>query len=210
MARGPSPRTTKPSARPDPDIRPPTFFCKSTASSTGPRWADWRRPAASPKPFDRITIIRPRDALLFDILDTTFVTGACGGGGGCGKRAGHAANPRAAGIDQGDPGRLPGFSDCRAQGATRGSVVAARGQSAPFARAAAAAGDTHVRGRSGDRAGAVCRPAGPGRACDPCTLFGMLNWFYLLAQAGAGPIDRDAYADIVADLVIGGLPKVCE
>ncbi|MBC7285140.1 TetR/AcrR family transcriptional regulator [Hoeflea sp.] len=41
------------------------------------------------------------------------------------------------------------------------------------------------------------------------SVFGMLNWFYLWHKPG-GPIDRDAYADIVADLVIGGLPKVCE
>lgn len=41
------------------------------------------------------------------------------------------------------------------------------------------------------------------------SVFGMLNWFYLWHKPG-GPIDRDAYADIVADLVIGGLPAVCE
>ncbi|MDP2120898.1 MAG: TetR/AcrR family transcriptional regulator [Hoeflea sp.] len=41
------------------------------------------------------------------------------------------------------------------------------------------------------------------------SVFGMLNWFYLWHRPG-GPIDRDAYADIVTDLVIGGLPKVCE
>lgn len=40
------------------------------------------------------------------------------------------------------------------------------------------------------------------------SVFGMLNWFYLWYRPG-GPIDRDAYADIVADLVIGGLPAVC-
>jgi len=40
------------------------------------------------------------------------------------------------------------------------------------------------------------------------SLFGMLNWFYLWYKPG-GPVDRDAYADIVADLVIGGLPAVC-
>lgn len=41
------------------------------------------------------------------------------------------------------------------------------------------------------------------------SVFGMLNWFYLWHKPG-GPINRDAYAEIVADLVIGGLPKVCE
>lgn len=41
------------------------------------------------------------------------------------------------------------------------------------------------------------------------SVFGMLNWFYLWHKPG-GPVDRDAYADIVADLVIGGLPAVCE
>jgi hypothetical protein len=41
------------------------------------------------------------------------------------------------------------------------------------------------------------------------SVFGMLNWFYLWYKPG-GPVDRDAYADIVADLVIGGLPAVCE
>ena len=41
------------------------------------------------------------------------------------------------------------------------------------------------------------------------SVFGMLNWFYLWYKPG-GPVDRDAYAYIVADLVIGGLPAVCE
>ena len=40
------------------------------------------------------------------------------------------------------------------------------------------------------------------------SVFGMLNWFYLWYKPG-GPVDRDTYADIVADLVIGGLPAVC-
>ncbi|OCW57783.1 TetR/AcrR family transcriptional regulator [Hoeflea olei] len=40
------------------------------------------------------------------------------------------------------------------------------------------------------------------------SVFGMLNWFYLWHRPG-GPVDRDAYADIVTDLVIGGLPAVC-
>jgi len=40
------------------------------------------------------------------------------------------------------------------------------------------------------------------------SVFGMLNWFYLWYKPG-GLVDRDAYADIVADLVIGGLPSVC-
>ena len=40
------------------------------------------------------------------------------------------------------------------------------------------------------------------------SVFGMLNWFYLWYKPG-GPINRDAYADIVADMVIGGLPAVC-
>lgn len=40
------------------------------------------------------------------------------------------------------------------------------------------------------------------------SIFGMLNWFFLWYKPG-GPVDRDAYADIVADMVIGGLPAVC-
>lgn len=40
------------------------------------------------------------------------------------------------------------------------------------------------------------------------SVFGMLNWFYLWYKPG-GPVDRDAYADIVTELVIGGLPAVC-
>jgi len=40
------------------------------------------------------------------------------------------------------------------------------------------------------------------------SVFGMLNWFYLWYKPG-GPVDRDVYANIVADLVIGGLPAVC-
>lgn len=40
------------------------------------------------------------------------------------------------------------------------------------------------------------------------SVFGMLNWFYLWYKPG-GPVDREAYAEIVTDLVIGGLPAVC-
>ena len=40
------------------------------------------------------------------------------------------------------------------------------------------------------------------------SVFGMLNWFYLWYKPG-GPVDREAYADIVTELVIGGLPAVC-
>lgn len=40
------------------------------------------------------------------------------------------------------------------------------------------------------------------------SIFGMLNWFDLWHRPD-GPIDRDAYADMVTDLVIGGLPAVC-
>lgn len=40
------------------------------------------------------------------------------------------------------------------------------------------------------------------------SVFGMLNWFYLWYKPG-GPVDRETYADIVTDLVIGGLPAVC-
>ena len=40
------------------------------------------------------------------------------------------------------------------------------------------------------------------------SVFGMLNWFYLWHKPG-GPVDREAYADIVTDLVIGGLPAAC-
>jgi AcrR family transcriptional regulator len=40
------------------------------------------------------------------------------------------------------------------------------------------------------------------------SVFGMLNWFYLWYRPG-GAVDRDAYADIVADLVMGGVPALC-
>jgi hypothetical protein len=40
------------------------------------------------------------------------------------------------------------------------------------------------------------------------SVFGMLNWFYLWYKPG-GAVDRDAYADIVADLVMGGVPALC-
>ncbi|MCY0147522.1 TetR/AcrR family transcriptional regulator [Hoeflea sp. G2-23] len=40
------------------------------------------------------------------------------------------------------------------------------------------------------------------------SVFGMLNWFFLWHKPG-GPVNRDAYAAIVADLVMGGLPAVC-
>lgn len=41
------------------------------------------------------------------------------------------------------------------------------------------------------------------------SVFGMLNWFYMWHRPGRG-IDRDAYADLVADMVLGGLPKVAK
>ncbi|MEQ8479500.1 MAG: TetR/AcrR family transcriptional regulator [Hoeflea sp.] len=40
------------------------------------------------------------------------------------------------------------------------------------------------------------------------SVFGMLNWFYLWHKPG-GPVDRDAYANIVTDLVLGGVPALC-
>lgn len=40
------------------------------------------------------------------------------------------------------------------------------------------------------------------------SVFGMLNWFYLWHKPG-GAVDRDAYADIVTDLVLGGVPALC-
>ncbi|MDF1607829.1 TetR/AcrR family transcriptional regulator [Hoeflea sp. YIM 152468] len=40
------------------------------------------------------------------------------------------------------------------------------------------------------------------------SVLGMLNWYFLWHKPGS-LVDRDAYADIVADLVIGGLPAVC-
>jgi AcrR family transcriptional regulator len=39
------------------------------------------------------------------------------------------------------------------------------------------------------------------------SVFGMLNWFYLWHKPG-GTVDRDAYADIVTDLVLGGVPAL--
>lgn len=39
------------------------------------------------------------------------------------------------------------------------------------------------------------------------SVFGMLNWFYMW-NAGADDDARDAYADTVCDLVLGGLPRL--
>ncbi len=39
------------------------------------------------------------------------------------------------------------------------------------------------------------------------SIFGMLNWFYMW-NAGADDDTRDAYADTVCDLVLGGMPKL--
>lgn len=41
------------------------------------------------------------------------------------------------------------------------------------------------------------------------SVFGMLNWYFLWHRPGKG-IGREAYADLVADLVIGGLPAVSQ
>ncbi|MDI3337583.1 TetR/AcrR family transcriptional regulator [Defluviimonas aestuarii] len=41
------------------------------------------------------------------------------------------------------------------------------------------------------------------------SVFGMLNWFFLWHRPGKG-IGREAYADLVADLVIGGLPGIAD
>ncbi len=38
-------------------------------------------------------------------------------------------------------------------------------------------------------------------------VFGMLNWFYMWHQKGKG-LSREEYADLVTDLVMGGLPKL--
>jgi AcrR family transcriptional regulator len=39
------------------------------------------------------------------------------------------------------------------------------------------------------------------------SVFGMLNWFFLWHRPGRG-VTREAYADLVADMVLGGLPGV--
>lgn len=39
------------------------------------------------------------------------------------------------------------------------------------------------------------------------TVFGMVNWFYMWHRPGKG-IGRDAYADLVADMVLGGIGAV--
>ena len=36
------------------------------------------------------------------------------------------------------------------------------------------------------------------------SFFGMLNWFYMWHRPGKG-LSRDAYADLVADLTLGGV-----
>lgn len=41
------------------------------------------------------------------------------------------------------------------------------------------------------------------------SVFGMLNWFFLWHRPGKG-IGREAYAGLVADLVIGGLPGIAD
>ena len=53
------------------------------------------------------------------------------------------------------------------------------------------------------------QPGLPPMQVRPLTMsvFGMLNWFYMWHRPGRG-IDREAYADLVADMVLGGLPKV--
>ena len=39
------------------------------------------------------------------------------------------------------------------------------------------------------------------------SVFGMLNWFFLWHRPGRG-VTREAYADLVSDMVLGGLPGV--
>ncbi len=58
------------------------------------------------------------------------------------------------------------------------------------------------------------RPVAPGPLADPDRLraaamavFGMLNWFYMWHRPGKG-ISREEYGDLVADMVLGGLPAL--
>ena len=39
--------------------------------------------------------------------------------------------------------------------------------------------------------------------------FGMLNWFYMWYREGSG-LEREAYAELVADLILGGLDRIAQ
>jgi len=59
--------------------------------------------------------------------------------------------------------------------------------------------------------GEALQSASPSTMSDPArlrpvtmTVFGMLNWFYMWHRPGKG-LDREAYADLVTDMVMGGI-----
>ena len=62
--------------------------------------------------------------------------------------------------------------------------------------------------RLGERLEAAS-PSGLGdrRRAVTMSVFGMLNWYYTWNRPGRG-MDRTAYADMVTDLVLGGLPRI--
>ena len=62
--------------------------------------------------------------------------------------------------------------------------------------------------RLGERLEAVAtKGLGDTRRAVTMSVFGMLNWYYTWNRPGRG-MDRTAYADLVTDLVIAGLPDV--
>ena len=59
--------------------------------------------------------------------------------------------------------------------------------------------------------GDALQAASPNTMADPArlrpitmTVFGMLNWFYMWHRPGKG-IGREDYADLVTDMVLGGI-----
>ncbi|MFV2035077.1 MAG: TetR/AcrR family transcriptional regulator [Halocynthiibacter sp.] len=65
-----------------------------------------------------------------------------------------------------------------------------------------------------DTMGMALAASNPGKLLDKdaayqatMAVFGMLNWFYMWHRPGRG-IDREAYADLVTDMVLGGIGAI--
>lgn len=65
-----------------------------------------------------------------------------------------------------------------------------------------------------DMMGAALKKEAPGAFEDPVRLravtmsvFGILNWYYMWNRPGKG-LDREEYADLVSNMIIGGLPAL--
>ncbi|WP_432450379.1 TetR/AcrR family transcriptional regulator [Aliiroseovarius marinus] len=65
-----------------------------------------------------------------------------------------------------------------------------------------------------DMMGAALKTEAPGAFEDPVRLravtmsvFGILNWYYMWNRPGKG-LDREEYADLVSNMIIGGLPAL--